>query len=102
MAGIPGGIGIGGWAIAVGAVAHPASADMASRAGTRRVISVDLSWVIVVRRKRAAVVGVGHCRNGAALWLGKRILAAQHGGLAAKPYRHLESTPDEQSIQREI
>jgi hypothetical protein len=28
---------------------------------------------------------VSHCRNGAALWRGKRILAAQNGGLAAKP-----------------
>jgi len=90
MAGIPGGMGIGGWAIAIGAVAHPASAEMASRAGASdldagRVISFDLSWVVVVRRMRAAFVVVSHCRNGAALWRGKRILAAQHGRLVAKP-----------------
>lgn len=85
MAGIPGGIGIGGWAIAIGAVAHPAIAEMARRAGARRVMSFDLSWVVVVRRIRAAVVIVSHRRNGAALWRGKRILTAQDGELAAKP-----------------
>jgi hypothetical protein len=102
MAGIAGGIGIGGWAVTTGAVVHPASADMASRAGARRVTSVDLSSVVIVRRMRAAVGVVSHCRHGNALRRGKRILAAQHVGPAAKRQCYLESTSDEQRIHREI
>lgn len=63
-------------------------------------MSLDLSWVAFVRQMRVAIVVLSHCRNGAALWRGKRNLAAQDGGLAAKPQRHLESTLNRKCIQR--